>query len=188
MGKRRRERDRPKNTHDAPYDPNKRVLLSYASDDEEAQDAPVKTYKEPAPVQITPAPFADPTIPQTSRHTGAESDSSDGESTHRRLFEEAWEDDDDAGNVDEAAYAEHAPTNKSKRRQHAHANEAAGQRPALGHPIKDDNGHGSEAELDSEDEEAMAYLEAVRCVQVRPKIAQICAAANEPFAGPNDRA
>jgi len=187
MGKRRRERDRPKNTHDAPYDPNKRVLLSYASDDEEAQDAPAEQYKEPAAVQITPSPLADPTIPQTSRHTGAESDSSDGESTHRRLFEEAWED-DDAGNVDEAAYAEHTPTNKSKRRQHVRANEAAGQRPALGHLIKDDDSHGSEAELDSEDEEAMAYLEAVRCVHVRPTIAGICALANEPIAGPNDRA
>jgi hypothetical protein len=37
MGKRkRRERDKPKAAHDAAYNPNKRVLLSYASDGEDA--------------------------------------------------------------------------------------------------------------------------------------------------------
>lgn len=35
MPKRRRERDRPKASHEAPYNPNKRILLSYESDAEE---------------------------------------------------------------------------------------------------------------------------------------------------------
>jgi len=173
MGKRRRERDRPKTTQDAPYDPNKRVLLSYASDDEEAQDAPVITYREPAAVQSTSASLADPIIPQDARHCGAESDSSDGESTHRRLFEQAWED-DDANQVDEASYLYQTPTNKSKRSKVTRANDTAGQKPALGHLSRDDD-DGSEAELYSEDEEAMAYLEAVRCVDVHANIAKPCA-------------
>ena len=36
MGKRRRERDKPKAGPEAPYNPNKRVLLSYGDSDDEA--------------------------------------------------------------------------------------------------------------------------------------------------------
>ena len=38
MTKRRRERDRPKAGPDSIYNPNKRVALSYAEDEEEAED------------------------------------------------------------------------------------------------------------------------------------------------------
>lgn len=42
LKRKRRERDKPKAAHDALYNPNKRVLLSYASDDEEDPEETVQ--------------------------------------------------------------------------------------------------------------------------------------------------
>ena len=155
MPKRRRERDRPKAAHDAPYNPNKRVMLSYASDDE-VEDEPAQEVNPPIrPWQL------DTTVGDATSVDGESDDESGSNSmAHRELFEQAWKEDDSNEVADEAEAANH---NSLWSRQ-SKKDDVTGQWAALGNISyqRDEEGDDEDEALDSEDEEAMAYLRAVR--------------------------
>ncbi|KAK5109574.1 hypothetical protein LTR62_006925 [Meristemomyces frigidus] len=151
MGKKRRERDRPKAGPASVYNPNKRVLLSYASDEEvegdvdqsngtghpEAIDASTSDY------QIAPYPEDEHGNTDETKAVVAEAPLED-----RIVVDTA-----NAAPANQAAQYSR-PTSK---------NPITGQWPALGSVRyqHDDNDDG-QTEYESEEEEAMAYLRAVR--------------------------
>ena len=154
MGKKRRERDRPKAAHDAPYNPNKRVLLSYESDDQdEDEDQDVGVIENPllqraandysihAPEEVQDA---------TAQIAGAEQDD-EKQDLHGDEDVERIEGEDQPQSNDAGLWLR--PTGR---------NIATGQWAALGSLSYqyDDEDEGEEYE--SEEEEAMAYLRAVR--------------------------
>lgn len=154
MVKRRRERDQPKAGPEAAYNPHKRVLLSYGEDDEPEQDA--ATLEQPLPINypVLAAPVV--TAP------GAEPDVGQHEQAARTSIS--------AGNIDPAT----APQNPARRpdqssdtrkktNAHPGKNESTNQKPALGSLSYQWEGSGDDQDGSlSEENEAMAYLKAVR--------------------------
>nr|POE89962.1 hypothetical protein CFP56_20431 [Quercus suber] len=162
--KRRRERDRPKASGDVPYNPNKRVLLSYDSAEEQVEDEALE--------QLPPG------------HPQAETDLADYK------IVEYGDDDEEEEHRDELPYSvgsqrksqkkayaargvdthkNEAKDSKSKWNRPVLRNEATGQWPALGslryqwdEEHDEENVYEDDEQHASSDEEAMAYLRAVR--------------------------
>jgi hypothetical protein len=154
MPKRRRERDRPKAGPERFYNPNKRILLSYGSDEEEETTISVSAVPTTAPVDAVNGASAEesPIKPEGSKQT----------ESHE---EEADEDADEDDSKDEVA-AEQQPQIISERSSwtpSAKRNYATGQWPALGslsYQWEDELESGSDQE--SAEDEAMEYLKSVR--------------------------
>ncbi|KAK4555403.1 hypothetical protein LTR86_007700 [Recurvomyces mirabilis] len=158
MTKRRRERDRPKAGPDSVYNPNKRVLLSYASDEEDTDDGIGRTLNtgNTAAVDAVSADYAIAPYPE-------EEEEYVPEPLGEPVSEEAP--------VPAQDKSSEISTNGQSNNQRSHykrgttKNAITGQWPALGSLAYqwDDEGEGEDVEIyDSAEEEAMAYLKAVR--------------------------
>lgn len=159
MGKRRRERDRPKAAHDALYNPNKRVMLSYASD-EEVENEVADTQRPIAYLAVEELTTAVKEPPERGE-LGSDSDSSSHSSTHRELFEEAWEED----GSEEGETQDQVVNDSSLWARRTTKNSSTGQWAALGslnYQWDEDEDEYEEEDYASEEEEAMSYLRAVR--------------------------
>lgn len=144
--RKRRERDKPKAAPDAVYNPNKRVLLSYASDD----DNEGGVEKAGLPPTVDRATAERQRIPQFEE---VERDADGGGAAHIEPgSEEVTPDDERVMQVNEP---------RSLLRKTA-KDPMTGQWPALGSMLHDEDDQHSDAECDSTEEEAMAYLRAVR--------------------------
>ncbi|KAF2724750.1 hypothetical protein K431DRAFT_336617 [Polychaeton citri CBS 116435] len=159
MVKRRRERDRPKARPDATYNPNKRVLLSYASDEDDNAPPP-----SPPAIPAPPAfggPMPAIATPSTSSAIGGphgvDSNRVDqgDENEHSNL-----DDDDDDDEREEEVNLR--PRQHKKPSGHVMRDHTTGQMPALGSLAYQWDDEDGEEEYGSEQEEAMAYLRAVR--------------------------
>ena len=154
MPKRRRERDRPKAAHDASYNPNKRVLLSYASDDD------TEDVVEDQSTSLKPVPAIElsGTVVEVQEDVGSNEVSSSPDSRHRELFEEAWRGDDSEEAEEETTMKQDPVFLRATRK-----NDATGQWAALGSlAYQWDEEYDDEENYDPDEEEAMEYLRAVR--------------------------
>ncbi|KAK5133475.1 hypothetical protein LTR08_007717 [Meristemomyces frigidus] len=153
MGKKRRERDRPKSTQDAAYNPNKRVLLSYASDDEQEDvEQPAGTGHNAA-VDVASANYQIAPYPEDD---GGAAITSDGEPTAGTIasegVSEAADDGADGGKGKGSAKFSRGVTR----------NVTTGQMPAIGTLAYQWDEDDEDRQYESAEEEAMAYLRAVR--------------------------
>ncbi|CZT20510.1 uncharacterized protein RCC_06370 [Ramularia collo-cygni] len=173
MPKRRRERDRPKTGPESLYNPNKRVLLSYASDDEEEEEAAVDNAPDQTKSDAAEAVIDDRAIanyqmteyPDSENEVelGATGDEDVGASDGKdEDVEEVGDDADDDGAEEDTGPSstpqdkvtdDWAPPTKKDPVTH--------QRPTLG-PVSFGQDEDDEEDYDPETEEAMAYLRAVR--------------------------
>nr|POE62545.1 hypothetical protein CFP56_69881 [Quercus suber] len=156
-GKRRRERDRPKASHDASYNPNKRVLLSYGSEEEQVEDEALEQLPQGHPQAETD--LANYTFDQYD-----DCDEEDRSSIERTETRQQTQQKDDsarkAGNL-----KRERKDKRSRRSQPLLRNEATGQWPALGFQWEnEDEGedYGDDGLYTGSNDEAMAYLRAVR--------------------------
>jgi hypothetical protein len=163
MGKRRRERDRPKYGPEAVYNPNKRVLLSYSSEEDQADDIVDANLGSghaqaandiPDNYEIAPYP----------NDAEDESDDVSVPATASMPIEVTK----NGGELQEEA--DERPEGTGKFMRSASKNPITGQWPALGslaYSYDDEEegegpgGDGQESD-EGDDEEAMAYLRAVR--------------------------
>ncbi|KAI7158661.1 hypothetical protein KC349_g4653 [Hortaea werneckii] len=147
MTKRRRERDRPKSGPESIYNPNKRVLLSYGSDEEQDDDVEQPTGTgHPGAVD---ANVADYQIPSYDEEDDGPADQVAGETAAAVN-----------GSPEPVAQQEKGHSNRNVRR-----NELTGQMPAIGslsYQWEEDEDGEIGDDYDSTEEEAMAYLRAVR--------------------------
>jgi hypothetical protein len=158
MTKRRRERDKPKAGPDAVYNPHKRVHLSYGDDDEPEEDA--AALDQPPPINYpaattTPAATLSSSAPENGQQEGPVK--STGTETDDNDYDPALALPTTVGKTEK-------PTNaRKKANAHPGKNEATNQKPALGSLSYqwEGQGDGDEDSL-SEEDEAMAYLKAVR--------------------------
>lgn len=146
MAKRRRERDRPKAGPDANYNPHKRVHLSYGDDDEVEEDS--TTLEQPPPINYPTAATA--SAPTSSAHSSAAPDEQDAE------------DESTATRSDPPRKSDKSKDSRKKSNAHPGKNEATNQKPALGSLSYQWEGDDDDSEYVSEEDEAMAYLRAVR--------------------------
>lgn len=147
MAKKRRERDRPKAALDAPYNPNKRILLSYASDDETEDGRELAAGTgHPGAVDAVSADYEIAAYPDDEEESAHE----DGEIYTSATKSEDVVDTADGG--DGGAIFSRGVTR----------NVATGQWPALGSLSYQYDEDEEDGEYDSTEEEAMAYLRAVR--------------------------
>jgi len=163
MAKRRRERDRPKAASDAPYNPNKRVLLSYASDDEQEEDVldqPAGTGR-PGAVDAISANYEIAAYPEDEGESESQGDE-DGAAVAGPTT--------GAGGSDVGDGTPKGTGNAMFVRG-VMKNEVTGQWPVLGSLSYqwDEDEEGEVEEYDSTEEEAMAYLRAVRSVLPRDR-------------------
>ncbi|EME86904.1 uncharacterized protein MYCFIDRAFT_77300 [Pseudocercospora fijiensis CIRAD86] len=152
MPKRRRERDRPKAGPESAYNPNKRVLLSYGSDDDEPeeitehQDVAVQAELEGrniANYQMTEYPDSDSEV-----GLGAQPEGTEQTETHLATAE--------AAEGEAVGEEEETPSRPSEGwRNDARKNHETNQYTAVGMENEDDG-------YDSTTEEAMAYLRTVK--------------------------
>ena len=152
MNKRKRERDRPKAAHDSPYDPNKRVQLSYSSGEE------IKDGTEELPAGSVCSSLAE-TVPadyQIEEYPDEEEEAAEG----------AEEETVKGAEVEEQPDHENAVVSDKNDdtlwSRSSHRNHVTGQYPALGSLSYESEGGEAEEEYDSTEEDAVAYLRAVR--------------------------
>lgn len=160
MGKRRRERDRPKAAHDAQYNPNKRVLLSYGSDEEEDElDQPVGTGR-PDALDAVIDNYQIEEYPDDDKDE-AEQSTTIVEPSSRSSDQIVGERNSEGASAEGPSAKRKPPSNRGPRR-----NESTGQFPALGslsYQWENEAGDGEDGEdEDNTQAEAMAYLRAVR--------------------------
>jgi hypothetical protein len=157
MTKRRRERDKPKAGPDAVYNPHKRVHLSYGDDDEPEEDAAVLDQPPPInyPVATTPAATMSSSALESGQQEGSVNPT--GTSTDDDDYDPTLALPTTVGKAEK-------PTNaRKKANAHPGKNEATNQKPALGSLSYQWEGQGDVDEDSlSEEDEAMAYLKAVR--------------------------
>lgn len=164
MPKRRRERDRPKSGPESLYDQNKRVLLSYESDDEEEEHAS----RSPSPPRKV-IKAKEGTIPQPEYARSAVRFNQES----KEALEEDGEHGDDVQSAHEDGLSEEEEKHSTRkrprqRRDYPLRNGTTGQFAALGlwsYQWEDEEyepGSDEEEISDHEYAEAMAYLEAVR--------------------------
>ncbi|KAK0907662.1 hypothetical protein LTR02_005375 [Friedmanniomyces endolithicus] len=151
--KRRRERDRPKAASDAVYNPNKRVLLSYASEDEheESLEQTEGDGHPGATVGVTPnkmnVPSCDDDVQRIVEHDVM------------GLVPDLEEETEGSERVDER------PNDSGLFSRATAKDSTTGQWPALGSRMRQWNEEQDEeedAEYDSTEDAAMAYLRAVK--------------------------
>jgi len=154
MTKRRRERDKPKAGPDAAYNPHKRVHLSYGDDDELEEDS--TTLEQPPPIKYPTVTKSDSSPPNAHQKGGQEAGAT-------RPEEEDDEYDPAVALPTTDAKAEKSKHARKKANAHPGKNESTNQKPALGSLSYQWEGQedGDEESL-SEEDEAMAYLKAVR--------------------------
>ncbi|WPH01423.1 Survival motor neuron (SMN) interacting protein 1 (SIP1) [Acrodontium crateriforme] len=160
MPKRRRERDRPKAAPDGVYNPNKRVLLTYESDDESGTASEIHAA---GPECLEPLLHA----PKPLHDTRPYNDDASNDLTVRATEIPARvQTEDDGGNEQENSERLHEGHSK---RQSAvvRRNPTTNQLPALGslsYQWDEDDGdeYAADGRDDAEEDEAMAYLRAVR--------------------------
>ena len=153
MTKRRRERDRPKASQDAPYNPNKRVLLSYASDEE--QEVVVEQSAgtgHPTAVDVASANYEIAEYLDDDAVTAAEDIEVPSSAVASRATSEA------AGD----GKHKHRGDGRAKSSRGVPRNATTGQAPAIGTLAYQWDEDDEEGEYESAEEEAMAYLRAVR--------------------------
>ena len=147
----RRERDRPKCAPTSLYNPHKRVLLNYDSDDagEEVQGGPDVT-KSPSVADNARADYKITAYIE-----------SDDEEAVTAVAPTASEQQSELQDPDEAkTFKQNGGRVKTSGRHVATRNAATGQYPALGSASY--SWEDEEEEAESEENEAMAYLRAVR--------------------------
>lgn len=154
MTKRRRERDRPKAGPEAVYNPHKRVHLSYGDDDE--PEEAVTALDQTPPINYPTAAKSAALPPSAQPNAGQEGAAA-------RLDEEDDEYDPSMALPTAEEKAEKPKQSRKKANAYPGKNEATNQKPALGSLSyqwegQDDDEEGSM----SEEDEAMAYLKAVR--------------------------
>ncbi|KAI7197023.1 hypothetical protein D0869_03987 [Hortaea werneckii] len=148
MTKRRRERDRPKSGPESIYNPNKRVLLSYGSDEDQDDDDIEQPTGTGHPGAVD-ANVADYHIPSYDEEDDGPADQV-AEKTAAAVN----------GSPEPVAQQEKGRSNRNVRR-----NELTGQTPAIGslsYQWEEDEDGEVDDDYDSTEEEAMAYLRAVR--------------------------
>lgn len=148
--KRRRERDKPKSGPDALYNPNKRVLLRYATDDE-GEDVNNSTQQ--------PSDTAVHGLPREEEHAeiGAERTAEMNEGTD--LLEDR---DQQLVDPDLGQRQQNKPQKKWPGGNNVKRNERYNQYPQLGLVSFQWDEEDEDEEYDSMTEDAMAYLRAVR--------------------------
>lgn len=154
MTKRRRERDRPKAGPDAVYNPHKRVHLSYGDDDEPEEDVSALEQTPPInyPAATKSAPMPLSAQPDEAQEGGA-----------ARLDEEDDEYEPSTALPTTGDTAEKRRQSRKKANAYPGKNEATNQKPALGSLSYQWEGQDDDEEgFMSEEDEAMAYLKAVR--------------------------
>lgn len=162
MPKRRRERDKPKSGPESLYNPNKRVLLSYASDEEET--SATDNAAEPLPVDPAEAAIDDRTLAnyQMDEYPDSENDAAPGAPVDESV--DAYAREDGYGyareNIDDVEYQ---VTSTTWNNRGARDWDGPTLKPMLG-PVSHGEGQDDEEEYDPDTEEAMAYLRAVRWV------------------------
>lgn len=161
MVKARRERDRPKARPDALYNPNKRVKLSYGSDESIKEEEEDEAHHETADQVAADESVANYKIEEYVDHEGVE----DLNTTHVPGREEAHGTEplrrDDLDEGEDTQRKNKGPLWSRETLK----NQATGQWLALGslsYQWEDGEDFGEEEEYDSTEEEAMAYLRAVR--------------------------
>jgi hypothetical protein len=155
MTKRRRERDKPKAGPDAVYNPHKRVHLSYGDDDEPEADA--AALDQPPPINYPAA--ATPAVAMSSAQENGQQ-----EGPVNPTGTEMDDDDyDPALALPTTGKMDKSTNPRKKANAYPGKNEATNQKPALGSLSYqwEGQGDGDEDSL-SEEDEAMAYLKAVR--------------------------
>ncbi|KAI7237877.1 hypothetical protein KC330_g2934 [Hortaea werneckii] len=148
MTKRRRERDRPKSGPESIYNPNKRVLLSYGSDEDQDDDDVEQPTGTGHPGAVD-ANVADYHIPSYDEEDDGPADQV-ADKTAAAVN----------GSPEPVAQQEKGRSNRNVRR-----NELTGQTPAIGslsYQWEEDEDGEVDDDYDSTEEEAMAYLRAVR--------------------------
>lgn len=161
MGKRRRERDRPKAGPEAAYDPNKRVLLTYESDrdDEDGEVADARKQPSAAASNVHDARVANYQMdeyPDDEQESEANADSPVSQSSPAQRQRHA----NRKEGGDSAVRPQHGQ--RSNLNAEIKKNKSTNQVPSLGllsYAYDDD---AEDEEYDSTTEEAMAYLKAVR--------------------------
>lgn len=153
MGKRRRERDRPKDQPEGVYDPNKRVMLSYESDHDEGLGRFPSAIERPA-IESQPSP---PTFESSTNGDQLDANglvqSADPESekrcdrTKQRL---------------NARVVSNTKKKQSNRAAYIHDDEPVGQRTIFGPGGLESGNQEWDQCYEDETLDAFAYLQAVR--------------------------
>ncbi|KAH9826580.1 Survival motor neuron (SMN) interacting protein 1 (SIP1) [Teratosphaeria destructans] len=155
MPKRRRERDRPKAGPEAAYNPNKRVLLSYDSDDElEDIVEPATNTELPAAADAAMVNYQFEEYPDDDQEVRPAADENDGTAVAAEEIEQPEEE-------DVPRVVEFHPKRRDEKKSLS-ANRSTGQFPALGLLSFQYDEDVEEEKDGSEQDEAMAYLRAVR--------------------------
>ena len=191
MPKRRRERDKPKNAPDSAYDPNKRVLLSYGSDDEDVEVATREVEKAAelavdesrlANYQMTEYPDDEEEGEVTSSPAIQVAPTSEIKSKKATTSASTQQKGLDGTEV-ERVREEDAPQsitfkqNRTTGKARDIANPDTGQRLALGAAPRDHDEDEDEEEFDSTTKDALAYLNSVR--EERQAIPEVLAATRQ---------
>ena len=151
MVKKRRERDRPKASQDAPYNPNKRVLLSYASDDEQEEVVEQSAGTgHPTAVDVASANYEIAEYLEDDGVAVAENVGDPVSAIANGAVSEVAED------------STHRGDGRAKSSRAVTRNVTTGQAPAIGTLAYQWDEDDEEGEYESAEEEAMAYLRAVR--------------------------
>ena len=156
MPKRRRERDRPKAGPEALYNPNKRVLLSYESD-EEVEDVDLAATENHSLVDRAVPDYAEDLLDDKEAQAEAEA-----ESIHNNHEEDPVEEQGDADNGYEDEKEQLHANDTTLWDRTVSKNIHTGQWTALGSLSYQYEDGEEDEEVESEEEEAMAYLRAVR--------------------------
>jgi hypothetical protein len=168
MTKRRRERDKPKAGPEALYNPNKRVLLSYASDEDDGGEEMLPPAEELVAMRASTIGANDAADVEEDE-LEEEDVEVQGDVSNYQMTE--YPDEDLEGEVDggqaggegveiEQEEEEEVPVDDWATRKKR--DPTTNQFPSLGPPPPDDEDE--DEEYDPETEEAMAYLRAVRYV------------------------
>lgn len=155
MPKRRRERDRPKAAHDALYNPNKRVLLSYESDEE------VEEHK----IAATENPGLERLVTDSSLEAEVEKEdlsAADSKGVRQSSREGGAEEADDKAEEDDLDDQQPRTNDDSLWNRPISKNAYTGQWAAIGSLSYQYEDEEEQEDFESEEEDAMAYLRAVR--------------------------
>lgn len=156
MTKRRRERDKPKAGPDAPYNPHKRVHLSYGDEDEPDEDA--TALEQPPPIRYPTVSAHEPSPSSARTSVGPQEEAAKPTDTDDDEYDPAI--DLPASTPDSS---EKSKSTRQKPNAHPGKNEATNQKPALGSlSYQWEGSDNDDEESMSEEDEAMAYLKAVR--------------------------
>lgn len=189
MGKRRRERDKPKYAPDGAYDPNKRVLLSYGTDDEDDEVA-TREVKKAAELAVNDSRLANyqmteypedegegevtvGAVTELAPSSGLKGKENTKPEPEQRIGQEGaeWEPILDKEVPRAVTFRQSRTSGKARET----GDPETGQRLALGAAARDHDDH--EEEYDSTTEEALAYLNSVR--EERQAIPEVLAATRQ---------